>query len=93
MTYDNFEFLVSEYGYCSPEYSTSLQPNGVATQGKFTYERPDKTITITNAYHPNDYGFEINLTEKKTGHVEMLHFVLKENQGIEQYYLKKRRSF
>ena len=43
---------------------------------------------MSNSYHPVDYGFEINLTDLKTGTEEILHSVLKENQDIEQNYLK-----
>jgi len=50
-------------------------------------------ITISNAYHPVDYGFEINLTDLRTGTEEMIHHVLKENQDIEQDYLKKASEF
>lgn len=84
----NFEFLVSDHGFKNPEHFTSEQSNGVIIQDRLEYDRVDIKLTILNAYHPVDYGFEINLTDKENGKTEMLHFVLKENQDIEQSYLK-----
>ena len=52
------------------------------------YDRNDKKLTLLNAYHPVDYGFEINLTKKENRETEIIHYVLKEKQDIEQNYLK-----
>jgi hypothetical protein len=90
-----FEFLTSEFDFDEPNYTFSEQPNGTVITDKFEFNNSDKNlrITISNAYHPVDYGFEINLTDLKTGTEEMIHHVLKENQDIEQNYLKKASEF
>ncbi len=89
----NFEFLVSEFGFKKPKHLTTEQPNGAIIQDRIEYDRIDKKLTILNAYHPVDYGFEINLTDKENGQTEMLHFVLKENQDLEQSYLESASEF
>jgi len=43
---------------------------------------------LLNAYHPVDFGLEINLTEKENRETEIIHYGLKEKQDIEQDYLK-----
>ena len=53
----------------------------------------DISVKILNAYHPVDYGFEINITAHQTGQTEMLHSVLMEQQDIEQSIWKKRQKF
>ena len=88
-----FEFLVAEFGFNEPIHFSSEQSNGTVIQDRLEYDRMDKKITILNAYHPVDYGFEINLTEKGNGRTVMLHSVLKENQDIEQNYLKSASEF
>ena len=92
-TQKNFEFLVSEFGFSNPGHVINKLPNGAITRDSFEYKRADKTIIILNAYHPVDYGFEINLTEKETGRTEMLHSILKEKQDIEQSYLESASDF
>ncbi len=90
-----FEFLTSEFHFDEPIYKFSEQPNGTVIKDKFEFNNSDKNlkITISNAYHPVDYGFEINLTDLNTGAEEMIHHVLKENQNIEQSYLEKAAEF
>ena len=88
-----FEFLVLEYGYNKPNHIRSQQPNNVIIRDKFIYKGYDKTIIILNAYHPVDYGFQINLIHNQTGQTQMIHYVLKENQDVEQSYLKKASEF
>lgn len=92
-TKKNFAFLVSEFGFKDPEHFTSGQANGVIIQDRIEYDRKDKKLTFLNAYHPVDYGFEINLSDKESGQSEMLHFILKENQDVEQSYLKSAADF
>ena len=91
----NFEFLTSEFDFDEPKYTFSEQSNGTILSDKFEFNNSDKNlrITISNAYHPVDYGFEINLTDLNTGTEEMIHNVLKENQDIEQSYLQKASEF
>jgi len=90
-----FEFLTSEFDFDEPNYTFYEQQNGTVTSDKFEFNNSDKNlrITISNAYHPVDYGFEINLTDLNTGTEEMLHHVLKENQDDEQNYLEKASEF
>lgn len=89
----NFDFLVSEFGFNEPEHFTSEQANGAIIQDRIEYDRTDKKLTLLNSYHPVDYGFEINLTDKENGVKEMIYQVLKENQDIEQSYLKSASEF
>ena len=90
-----FEFLTSEFNFNEPKYTFSKQPNGTVIIDKFEFNNADKNlkVTITNAYNPVDYGFEINMTNLNTGTEEMIHHVLKENQDIEQSYLEKASEF
>lgn len=90
-----FEFLTSEFDFDEPNYIFSEQPNGTVITDKFEFNNVHRNlkITISNSYHPLDYGFEINLTDLNTGTEEMIHNVLKENQDIEQNYLEKASEF
>lgn len=86
-----FEFLVSDCGFNEPIYLINEQPNGTVISDELKYEHKGlkKSVIISNSYHPVDYGFEINLNDLTTGQSEMLHFVLKESQDMEQGYLKE----
>lgn len=86
---ENFKFLVSEYGFSEPVHLVSQQPNGTITREDLFYERMDIKLTIANAYHPVDYGFEMRITDSQSGESNMIHYVLKENQDVEQSYLEK----
>lgn len=90
-----FDFLTSEFDFDTPNYMFSEQPNGTIITDKFEFNSVDRNLklTILNAYHPADYGFEINLIDLKDGTEEMIHNVLKENQDIEQNYLEKAAEF
>ena len=90
-----FYFLTTEFDYDKPIYTFSEQSNGSVISDKFEFNNQDKNlkIVISNSYHPVDYGFEINLTDLKTGTEEMVYNVLKENQGIEQSYLEKASEY
>ena len=90
-----FDFLITEFDFDKPSYKVSEQANGVVIADVFEFNNANKNlkIVLSNSYHPVDYGFEINLTDLKTGTEEMLHNVLKENQDIEQNYLKKASEF
>ena len=83
-----FEFLISDFDFEGPNHTFYKQPNGTITLDKFIYAGKDRTIIISNAYHPNDYGFEINLTDERTERTEMVHYMVKEKQDIEQSYLE-----
>ena len=90
-----FEFLTLEFDFDEPNYTFYKQSNGTILSDKFEFNNLDRNlrITISNAYHPVDYGFEIKLTDLNTGTEEMIYNVLKENQDIEQSYLEKASEF
>ena len=91
----HFKFLTSEFDFSEPTYTFSEQPNGTIVRDKFEFVNADMNlkITILNAYHPVDYGFEINLTDLNTGTKEMIHHVLTENQDVEQNYIEEASEF
>ena len=84
-----FEFLNSELHFEGPNHRFYEQANGSITRDELRYENQHSILVIINAYHPVYYGFEINLTDKLTVRTKMLYHVLKEEQDIEQSYLKK----
>jgi len=88
-----FGFLVSVYRYDSPIHRIFKQANGVVTCDEFEYAGSQKTIIIHNAYHPVDYGFEINIINHLTKDSDMVYHVLKEQQDMEQSYLPKAAEF
>jgi hypothetical protein len=94
-TKSDFAFLTSDFNFDEPNYTFSEQPNGTVIRDKFEFNNTDRNlkITILNAYHPVDYGFEINLTDLNAGTEEMIYNVLKENQDIEQSYLEKASEY
>ena len=88
-----FDFLVSELDFEGPLHTFHEQENGSITRDEFQYEGPKSRIIILNAYHPVDYGFEINFMDKLSGKAEMIYYVLKEKQDIEQSYLQKAADY
>ena len=92
-TLKHFDFLVNEFGYSQPILSESIQPNGTVISDRFEYKNftAEKTIHISNAYHPVDYGFEVTywntLNARKFEGGNLLEFCLKENQDLEQNYI------
>jgi hypothetical protein len=92
-TLKHFEFLVQEYHFNYPEHKFSEQSNGAITRDKFEFISPEKTIIVLNAYHPHDYGFEINIMDNRSKKSQMLYYVSKEDQDISQGYLKSSAEF
>jgi hypothetical protein len=92
-TTENFRYLVESFGYSQPTHKTSKQDNGVIILDEFQYENKltDRLVTISNAYHPVDYGFEICAYRPSisTNHPdrEMLIIIYKEKQDAEQAYI------
>jgi hypothetical protein len=86
-----FKFLETEFEYSKPNHSFHKQENGTVITDKIEYKNIslNKKIVISNNYHPNDYGFEINIIDEESGRKEMLFYVLKEEQDIKQEYLKE----
>lgn len=89
----HFDFLVTELDFDAPTHKFHEQENGNITRDEFQYEGLNKKITVLNAYHPVDYGFEINLSDKLSGKTEMIYYVLKEKQDIEQSYLENAADY
>jgi len=90
-----FCFLCTELGYAEPVHSFSQQQNGTIILDKLEYDNKqiDRLVVIYNAYHPVDYGFEVQFY-RPTMSLEhsdrvMAYWVLKEDQDIEQTYLEK----
>jgi hypothetical protein len=89
-----FKFLVDDFQYSEPKYRSAEQKNGTIISDEFTYESEsiDRIITVTNAYHPYDYGFEICFYRPSISMAHSLRKmaipVLKENQDIEQSYIE-----
>ncbi|WP_192820951.1 hypothetical protein [Rufibacter sp. LB8] len=93
-----FECLSTDYGYDKPTHTESKQPNGVIIYDQIEYinKAAERVVRVSNAYHPVDYGFEIrivNTTPPET-HLggQLVYFVLKEDQDVEQDYLEKAAS-
>ena len=88
-----FDFLTQKYGYEQPSHIESKQGNGTVTCDKieFTNRARNRKISLVNAYHPYDYGFEIDFYDLTKAnpleHQQMVYYVLKEDQDIEQSYL------
>ena len=90
-----FQFLGDDFGYEGPDHTVSRQANGVVTCDRLTYLNAaiDRQITFSNAYHPNDYGFEPQFYRPSistaVANREMVHYALKENQDGAQTYLRE----
>ncbi|MDJ0829209.1 MAG: hypothetical protein QNI92_05110 [Desulfobacterales bacterium] len=88
-----FGFLSKDYGYVGPEHDFHKQPNGTITCDSLMYTNTalDRQVVFYNAYHPVDYGFELQfyIPSISTEHADRViaHYVLKENQDIGQTYL------
>jgi hypothetical protein len=93
-TVEYFRYLVTEFGYNEPVHRLWQQENGTITRDEFKYVNliVNRGIIISNAYHPVDYGFEICFfkpnSPTKIQEEEMVFYVLKEDQDIEQRYLE-----
>ena len=90
-----FAFLCSELGYAGPDHSVDEQQNGSVISEKLTYTNRsiDRQIVFYNAYHPVDYGFELQFfrpsISSEYSQRELIYYVLKEQQDDEQSYLEK----
>lgn len=90
-----FNFLVEDFGYLMTEHQVSQQDNGFILSDNFSYENlaVDRLITLRNAYHPVDYGFELCLYKPSVSKMnkdrEMVYFRPKEQQDLDQTYLKE----
>ncbi len=91
----HFRFLRDIHGYTGPEHTFSQQENGSITSDALKYTHPsiDRLIVLYNAYHPADYGFEVQLYRPslsiRPAERMLLYWVLKEDQDVAQTYLEK----
>jgi len=89
-----FSFVCDEFGYSGPVHSFYQQPNGVVIADYLQYDNDevDRRIILENAYHPVDYGFELQFfrpsVSTRPADRLMAHHVLKEDQDVEQSYLE-----
>ena len=86
-----FKYLVDEYNYVS-SYKEHKQPNGFVTSDIFIYKNANRIINISNNYHPNDYGFELEIIDssQRSSNVlrkKLVFMVLKKRQCVDQKYL------
>lgn len=91
---DWFLFLQTDFGYRSEGPRASTQPNGSVIRDTFTFANSerDRVIKISNAYHPVDYGFEINCYRPSVslnpGDGFLAALKVKEEQDLAQVYLE-----
>jgi hypothetical protein len=87
----HFEFLVTEFGFEQPTINEKQADYSDYISYKSTIL--NKTVQIENHYHSNDYGLEFNLwnslTDLNHSNRNMLEYYFKENQDVEQTYIKK----
>ena len=83
----HFEFLVLELNFELQPIISHAQPNGTVILDEIIYKRKDKNVIISNAYHPVDYGFEINITDVESRTSKMIYELVKEKQDISQSYI------
>jgi hypothetical protein len=98
-TLQYFNFLVEEFGYNPPEHKYNEQDNGTITKDEFRYtnEKFDRLIVVSNSYHPYDYGFDvciyrpsISIAYSDDSNVRFMAIdVDKEKQDFEQTYIQK----
>ena len=88
-----FNFLVKDNNFNIPKHLINKQQNNTVTRDSFVYEGKSVILIISNSYHPNDYGFEVNIKNKTNLKTEMIYFVLKEKQNAEQDYLYEAAEF
>ena len=80
-----FIYLVNEFSYSEPQ----LLNNEKEYRDRLLYTKENKAVEILNAWHPNDYGFEVNyyadcsLVNTANDNIpthEMIYYKLKEEQ-------------
>lgn len=74
-----FAYLVSDFGYGEPDATESDAP---LFRDTVVYANPAarRKIEILNAYHPYDYGYEINVHDLQSGKTVMVDHVLRDDQ-------------
>ena len=89
----HFRFLCDDHGYADPQHSFHQQANGSVISDRLAYTHPsiDRLIVLYNAYHPVDYGFEVQFYRPSVS-VDpsdrlRVYWVLKEDQDVDQTYL------
>lgn len=82
-----FTFLSTNFNLNQPSIKEYKQENGTITRDEITFSNSSLKVEISNSYHPVDYGFEIKVTTNNKK--ELVYFKLKEEQDLEQTYLKE----
>ena len=90
-----FRFLCDEFGYSEPQHPAYPQPTGVVIADSLEYPNDaiDRLVILYNAYHPIDYGFEVQLFKPSVSTHQadrvLAYHHLKEDQDTEQTYLER----
>jgi hypothetical protein len=88
-----FNFLVTVFGYGKPVHTKS----GYSDSITFKNESSNRTVQVYNAYHPVDYGFEINILNTSAANrniaKEMVYYKPKEDQDQYQDYIAGAAEF
>ncbi len=63
-----FKFLVDELGYQKPQHKEKGDDDWI-TVDEIIYENQkiNRLVMVSNAYHPNDYGFEVDVYDLSQG--------------------------
>lgn len=83
-----FAYLVSEFGYREPE---AVEAHAPLFRDKVVYvsEAAQRKVEIMNAYHPYDYGFEVNIHDLRTGETTILDHVLRADQDADLAFVAR----
>ena len=88
-----FEFLVDDFSFSGPVFLSSKEKYS----DRVVYSRDDTAVEVLNAWHPADYGFEVNYYSDKTvletagsnaAAREIIYFRLKEQQDGEMTFIR-----
>lgn len=89
----HFRFLCDDHRYADPQHSFDQQANGSIISDRLAYANAsiDRLVVLYNAYHPVDYGFEVQFyrpsVSVNSSDRLMVYWVLKEDQDVDQSYL------
>jgi len=88
-----FEFLVDDFSFSGPVFLSSKEKY----RDRVVYSLDDTAVEVLNAWHPADYGFEVNYYPDKTvletagskaSAREIIYFRLKEQQDGEMTFIR-----
>ncbi len=93
-TIENFKYLVNDFGYSGPTHRIGQQDDGTIILDEFHYENKlaDRLVTVSNAYHPVDYGFEICVYRPSISKIilteKCYYFYLKKSKTLDKHILR-----